>query len=83
MSREKKRWKYATGVKEFEKNEIVEKNMGIVCGRGVEGDENSGNGSANPSQIRAASEVGYVLIKFPQKTFALFCELLGESQRHF
>lgn len=32
---------------------------------------------------KEAPETGYVLIKFPQKAFTLFHELLGESQKAF
>ena len=82
QGKKKKRLKYGTREKRFGKSTIVEKNKDLVY-QGVGLKKRQTAQARTPSALKAASEVGDILITFPQKTLTLFHELLGESQRHF
>lgn len=82
FKKKKKRLTYATREKRFGKTAIVEKNKDLVY-QGVGLKKRQTAQARTPSPLKAASEVGDILITFPQKTLTLFHELLGESQRHF
>lgn len=68
--------------KRIGRSAIVEEKTEIVY-QGIGAADDADSPIRTPSQIKAASEVGDILIMFLQKTSVLFHELLGESQRHF
>ena len=71
QEKKKKRLKYATREKRFGKTAIVEKNKDLVY-QGVGLKKRQTAQARTPSPLKAASEVGDILITFPQKTLTLF-----------
>lgn len=82
QGKKKKKTETCHGRKRIGRSAIVEEKTEIVY-QGVGAKDDAESPIGTPSQIKAASEVGDILIMCLQKTSVLFHELLGESQRHF